>query len=104
VVGTGAFAHESGMVVAGVLEDPFTAEPYDPALVGQQRVIQLGKKSGLVSLNARLAQLELDPPASVRADLLERVKDLALAERRAITDDELVQLVASATGTNGERR
>jgi isopropylmalate/homocitrate/citramalate synthase len=50
VVGRGAFAHEAGMVVAGLLKDPFTAEDYSPELVGQRRRIVLGKKSGLVSV------------------------------------------------------
>ena len=35
IVGRGAFAHEFGMVVAGLLKEPFTAESYVPALVGQ---------------------------------------------------------------------
>ncbi len=50
VVGENAFAHESGIHVAGVLENPLTYEPYPPELVGQNRKIVLGKHSGRRSI------------------------------------------------------
>ena len=56
VVGSNAFAHETGMVVAGVLNDPFTAEPYAPELVGQTRTIVLGKKSGRTAVEFKMRQ------------------------------------------------
>lgn len=92
VVGAGSFAHESGMVVAGLLEDPFTAEPYSPELVGGTRELVLGKKSGVVSLVARLEAIGVEVPADQRTELLAAVKTEAIERRRAITDDELRQL------------
>ena len=35
VVGANCFRHETGTVVAGLMRDPFTAEPYAPEVVGQ---------------------------------------------------------------------
>lgn len=35
ITGKNAFRHESGMVVAGLVKDPFSGEPYAPELVGR---------------------------------------------------------------------
>lgn len=99
VVGTGAFAHESGMVVAGLLEDPFTAEPYTPDLVGGRREIILGKKSGLVSLQARLRQLGLDTEVDDAEALLEAVKTTAIERGSALTDDDVRDLIGARRTT-----
>lgn len=96
VVGENAFRHEAGMVVAGVLKEPFTAESYRPEIVGKTREILLGKKSGLVSVAHKLQVLGLDVPEDRHAALLDRVKDLATRKRRALTDDEFRNLVKAA--------
>lgn len=95
VVGENAFRHEAGMVVAGVLKDPFTAEAYEPELVGQRREILLGKKSGLVSIDHKLDVLGLQVADEQRSVLLDRVKEAAVDQGRAISDSEFRQLVNS---------
>lgn len=87
VVGRGAFAHESGMVVAGLLQDPFTAETYVPELVGQQRRIVLGKKSGLESIKAKLAAIAISMSDEKMRGMLEWVKAEATNTRRPVSDE-----------------
>lgn len=96
VVGENAFRHEAGMVVAGVLKDPFTAEAYAPEIVGQKRQILIGKKSGLVSVAFKVGQLGLDVDESVFPRILETVKSEAARMGRALTDDEF-RVVATAS-------
>jgi len=60
VVGDYAFTHESGMHVAGVLENPLTYEPFDPEMVGRSRRIVLGKHSGRRSVEYKLRELNLN--------------------------------------------
>ncbi len=88
VVGDSAFRHESGMVVAGLLQDPFTAEAYEPELVGQKRQILLGKKSGMVSIAYKVKELALPVPEESFPEILNRVKQASLSNHRALTDDE----------------
>jgi len=88
VVGDSAFRHESGMVVAGLLQDPFTAEVYEPELVGQKRQILLGKKSGLVSIAYKVKELALPMPEQSFPEMLNRVKQASVSKHRALTDDE----------------
>lgn len=99
VVGAGAFQHESGMTVAGVLQDPFTAEPYRPELVGQQRRILLGKKSGLASISYKVKEMGLPVPADRFPEMLARVKQAALAKHRALTDDEFRAVADAMLGS-----
>ncbi len=92
VVGQNAFRHEAGMVVAGVLKNPFTAEAYDPAIVGQTRDILLGKKSGLVSVKYKADQLGIGLTDDQMARVLTSVKNEAVRLKRAVNDDEFAEL------------
>jgi isopropylmalate/homocitrate/citramalate synthase len=95
VVGRNSFSHESGLVVSGLLRDPFTAESYTPELVGQTRQIVLGKKSGRASVEAKLRLLyeeEVVPSVDLDA-LVQSIKERAIELGRALTDHE-VRLLA----------
>src|SRR3546814_5790215 len=75
------------MVVAGVLKEPFTAEPYRPEIVGQTREILLGKKSGLVSVEHKLRTLGLSIGTDRNQALLERVKAVSTQDRKEHTSE-----------------
>lgn len=96
VVGRGAFAHESGMVVAGLLKDPFTAESYVPELVGQSREVVLGKKSGVASVEAKLKRMNIDLPAEAMAGILNDVKLEAVRTKRPVGEDKLREFAMKA--------
>jgi isopropylmalate/homocitrate/citramalate synthase len=93
VVGENAFRHEAGTAVAGVLEDPFTAEAYSPELVGQQRRILIGKKSGLTSISYKVKEMGLHVAKEQFSAILLRVKQVAIEKHRALTDAEFKDLV-----------
>lgn len=94
VVGRGAFAHESGMVVAGLLKEPFTAESYAPELVGQRREVMLGKKAGVASVQAKLGALGLSVAPEQLRRLVDEVKSEAVRTKRIISDTQLRDIVA----------
>ena len=50
IVGENAFAHESGIHIAAILEDPATYESILPELVGGERRFVLGKHTGRKAL------------------------------------------------------
>jgi isopropylmalate/homocitrate/citramalate synthase len=93
VVGRGAFMHESGMVVAGLLKEPFTAECYRPEIVGQTREIVIGKKAGIASVEAKLQEIGFDLPRDEISRLVEAVKATALRTKRPVGTDEFKKLV-----------
>jgi isopropylmalate/homocitrate/citramalate synthase len=92
VTGENLFTRESG-AVASQFHDPPAIEPYSSELVGAERGIVLGKKSGLDSIRIKLEQLGLELPAERHADLLELVKRAGTKKRGLVTDVEFRRLV-----------
>jgi len=94
VVGENLFVRESG-AVAAQFHDPPAIEPFSSALVGAERRIVLGKKSGLDSIRIKADELGLDVPEEQRGVLLESVKRLGTEKRGLVSDDEFRDLVRS---------
>ena len=92
IVGENLFTRESG-AVASQFHDPPSIEPYSSELVGAERKIVLGKKSGLDSIRIKAEELGLDVTEERRADLLARVKALGASKRGLVTDDEFRSMV-----------
>ena len=70
-------------------------EPFSSALVGAERRIVLGKKSGLDSVRIKADELGLEVPEERRAALLEAVKKLGTEKRGLVTDEEFGELARS---------
>jgi isopropylmalate/homocitrate/citramalate synthase len=92
VTGENLFVRESG-AVAAQFHDPPAIEPYASDLVGAERGIVLGKKSGLDSIRIKVAELALDVPEERFPALLEAVKRAGTAKRGLVSDDEFRRLV-----------
>jgi isopropylmalate/homocitrate/citramalate synthase len=91
IVGENLFVRESG-AVASQFHDPPSIEPFSSTLVGAERRIVLGKKSGLDSVRIKAEELGLDVPEERRAALLEAVKKLGTEKRGLVTDEEFRRL------------
>jgi isopropylmalate/homocitrate/citramalate synthase len=92
VVGENLFRRESG-AVASQFHDPPAIEPYSSELVGAERAVVLGKKSGLDSIRIACERLGLDVPEEKLPELLAKVKALGTEKRGLVTDDELRELL-----------
>jgi isopropylmalate/homocitrate/citramalate synthase len=92
VTGDTLFRRESG-AVAAQFHDPPSIEPYSSELVGAERGIVLGKKSGLDSIRIKAEELGLDVPEERRAELLARVKELGARKHGLVTDEEFRAIV-----------
>jgi isopropylmalate/homocitrate/citramalate synthase len=92
VTGDTLFRRESG-AVASQFHDPPSIEPYSSELVGAERGLVLGKKSGIDSIRIKAEELGLDVPDARRAELLAQVKDLGARKRGLVSDDEFRKLV-----------
>ena len=91
-VGETLFRRESG-AVASQFHDPPAIEPYAADLVGAERALVLGKKSGLDSIRIKLAELGLDVPEERWPQLLAAVKRLGAEKRGLVTEDEFRRIV-----------
>ncbi|WP_456474876.1 homocitrate synthase family protein [Candidatus Pyrohabitans sp.] len=75
LVGKNAFAHESGIHVAAVLENPLTYEPFLPEVIGQRRRLVLGKHSGTRAVAAVLRAKGITPSRDEVSAVLRKVKE-----------------------------
>jgi isopropylmalate/homocitrate/citramalate synthase len=96
VTGENLFRRETG-AVAAQFHDPPAIEPYSSSLVGAERGIVLGKKSGLDSIRIKSEELGLDVPEERFPELLAQVKALS-AERRGLVEDSEFRLLAGKEG------
>lgn len=96
VVGENLFMRESG-AVASQFHIPEAIEPFSADLVGANREIVLGKKSGLDSITWKAKQLGLEVTESQRPAILAAVKKQSIAQRRLLTDNEFREIVRSLT-------
>ncbi len=94
VVGEKVFSHESGLHADGVLKFPGNYEGYDPAEVGLQRHLVIGKHSGGHGLKERLERLGVSIARSELEVLLQRVRGVAEKNKKPLSDEELLVLVA----------
>lgn len=101
LVGENLFVRESG-AVASQFHDPPSVEPYSSQLVGAERGIVLGKKSGLDSIRIRAEELGIDVPEEQRAALLAAVKEQAERQHRLVSDEEFRELAASTREQPGQ--
>ncbi|HKP09574.1 MAG TPA: hypothetical protein VJT76_02505 [Gaiella sp.] len=92
VSGEALFTRESG-AVAAQFHDPPAIEPYASELVGAERGIVLGKKSGLDSIRITLERLGLEVDAEGQARLLEAVKRLGTSRQGLVSDADFRRLV-----------
>lgn len=92
VVGANAFAHESGIHVAAVLEEPRTYELYSPDIVGAARHIIIGKHTGAKALKYITERMGYRLKEKELCSLAEQVK-MCSEYKRPINCEELRKLI-----------
>jgi homocitrate synthase NifV len=92
VIGANVFAHESGIHADGVLKNPKTYEAFSPDEVGLQRQIVIGKHSGTHALKVKFNEYGIELTKKELAELLPKVRSLAVELKRSLFDKELMQL------------
>jgi homocitrate synthase NifV len=95
IVGSNAFAHESGVHVDGLLKEANCYEQFAPALVGNTRQIVVGKHSGKHALIHKLRLMGYEANRlneAAQHNLLAAVRTQANNQKRALTTSELESL------------
>jgi len=89
IVGDYGFAHESGIHTHGVLNDPWTYEPYPPELVGNIRRLTIGKQSGKGIIKHKITEFSGNvPDDQTVVAVVDTVKDMYATGRRASLKEE----------------
>ena len=92
IVGTNMFRHESGIHADGALKDPKNYEAFDPAEVGLQRQIVIGKHSGKAAIVNKFKEYSIELTNEEANQILEEVRKVSVGLKRELFDKELVQI------------
>lgn len=93
VVGETVFKRESGVAVAQLVTFPPAVEGYSPELLGREREILMGKKSGKKSVEYKLEKMNVKATPDQVEKVLEKVKALGIKKKGLVNDDELRNIV-----------
>lgn len=93
VVGENVFRRESGVTVAQLISFPPAVEGYSPELVGREREVLLGKKSGKRSVEYKLEKLGIQATADQVNEVLKKVKELGMKKKGLVSDNEFRSIV-----------
>ena len=86
ILGDYAFAHESGIHAHGVLSNPLTYELYPPELVGNRRLLTIGKQSGKAAIKNKMEEMvgkPIDKDDPIIENVVGRVKKIYEHGRKA---------------------
>ena len=92
IVGEHVFTHESGIHVDGLLKDRRTYQALDPALFGRDHRFVIGKHSGAAAVAASLAGLKLPVNACDLPEIVERVRQQAVARKGGVGPEALAEI------------
>ncbi|WP_035273020.1 LeuA family protein [Desulfogranum japonicum] len=93
VLGDAIFACETGLHLQGLFKDPQTYEPFSPELVGAERRLMIGAKSGRSAIRFQMDRLGVDVGNDDAMDrCVAAVRDAARAKGGALSDAELIAL------------
>lgn len=92
VVGEGAFTHEAGVHVDGLLKDPETYQGFDPREVGRAHRLVLGKHSGSKGVLATFARMGLSLTRAEARELLPVIRSFAERAKRPPEEPELLSM------------
>jgi isopropylmalate/homocitrate/citramalate synthase len=95
IVGAYGFAHESGIHTHGVLNDPWTYEPYPPELVGNTRRLTIGKQSGKGIIKHKITEITgKTPDDKTLLTVVDKVKEIYENGRKAsLKEDEFKKVL-----------
>jgi homocitrate synthase NifV len=94
LLGEGAFTHEAGIHVDGLLKDPRNYEAIDPAELGRFHSFVLGKHSGTRSVQQAFAALNVPLDRVSAARVLNQVRGFVTRNKRAPDNTELLAIHA----------
>ncbi|MCG9479758.1 MAG: homocitrate synthase [Actinomycetia bacterium] len=95
IVGGNLFLYEGENKAAAVLTDPRTFELFSAEDVGLERKIIIGKYSGIISLTAKLQSMGYQINESQARELVEILRERAVALKRSLLDSEIVEAYKS---------
>jgi 2-isopropylmalate synthase len=97
ITGQNAFSHKSGVHTNGILKDPRTYEPFDPALLGRERKIVIDKYTGKRAVQSRLDEYGIEVSEAELEVIVTRIKNMG-DQRKQLFDTDIIEIAEHVTG------
>lgn len=101
IVGRSVFTHEAGIHVDGLLKHPGNYQAFDPALVGREHLVVLGKHSGSSAVVRAYADAGIVLDREQARRILERVRDYAMSHKSSPQHAELMDFYLGISAPAG---
>lgn len=92
IVGSAVFTHEAGIHVDGLLKDPLNYQPFDPAEIGMEHRMVLGKHSGASAVIKAYADIGIALSRGEAQAVLSRVREFSYRTKHSPQQDDLQQI------------
>lgn len=97
ITGQNVFTHKSGVHTNGILKDPRTYEPFEPALLGRERKIVIDKYTGKSAVAARLDEYGIQVSTAELEVIVTRIKNMG-DNRKQLFDTDIIEIAEQVTG------
>lgn len=97
ITGQNAFSHKSGVHTNGILKDPRTYEPFDPAILGRERKIIIDKYTGKSAVQLRLDEYGVKVSLAELEVIVTRIKNMG-DQRKQLFDADIIEIAEQVTG------
>jgi homocitrate synthase len=97
ITGQNAFSHKSGVHTNGILKDPRTYEPFDPAILGRERKIIIDKYTGKSAVQSRLDEYGIEVSSAELEVIVTRIKNIG-DQRKQLFDTDIIEIAEQVTG------
>jgi homocitrate synthase NifV len=97
IVGEAVFTHEAGIHVDGLLKYPLNYQSFDPAEVGREHHIVLGKHSGSGAVRQAYGRLGIALNDAQAQDILVRIRQHTVLTKRAPEADDLKRFLLESS-------
>jgi isopropylmalate/homocitrate/citramalate synthase len=95
IIGEQTFTRESGMGINLIKEQPLAMYALNPKFLGREANYVLGKKSGILSVRMKLADLGITGVSEEEEqEIMKRVKLQGIERKRLVSDEEFTQIVS----------
>ncbi|MGL4656612.1 MAG: homocitrate synthase/isopropylmalate synthase family protein, partial [Sarcina sp.] len=92
IVGANMFRHESGIHADGAIKNPKNYEAFDPAEIGLERQIVIGKHSGKAAIINKFKEYNINLESEMAQRILEEVRAISVCVKRPLFDKEIVHI------------
>jgi homocitrate synthase NifV len=103
VLGRNIFAVEAGIHADGIQKNPSTYEPFEPQLVGRDRILVIGKHSGISAIEMKLLEYGIELQEEMYPIILEKVKEYSMRKGCSLTNKEFIEIVKEVMGCEKQK-